>query len=79
MLKAFQVPLENVVAAFIKKGIGTLAVPAIETLEMYGRQAGDEFPAWSREVSLVSQAKLKTNESVFLSFHQFDQVCARPL
>lgn len=58
MLEAAQVPPENIMAAFVQKGMESLAVSAIKTLRIfriYGRQKGDEFPAWSREVFLEKQ------------------------
>lgn len=37
---------------YIYKGISNLDIPTIQGLTVYGRNSGDEFPAWTREFSL---------------------------
>lgn len=58
MLESAQVPNQQALVAFIRKGITGLGAIAIETVKVYGRQTGEEFPGWSQEIDLGIQARL---------------------
>ena len=47
-------PEPETAAAAIAQTFSELALPHLETVEVYGWQTGDEFPSWQRVVSLES-------------------------
>lgn len=53
MLESTQVPEQQVLVPFIRKGITSLGTKLIERVKVYGRQTGDEFPAWNTEFEIV--------------------------
>jgi Zn-dependent protease with chaperone function len=55
MLEAAQPPDQKALVPVIRKGITNLGVPSIEILKIYGKQAGEQVPAWSQEFEIVSQ------------------------
>jgi hypothetical protein len=55
MLESAQVPNQQALVEFIRKGITSLGAASIERVMVYGRQAGEEFPAWSQEFELGEQ------------------------
>ncbi len=55
MLESAQVPNQQALVAFISKGLTGLGVASIERVKIYGRQAGEEFPAWNRDFELAGQ------------------------
>lgn len=61
MLEAAQPPDQKALVPVIRKGITNLGVPSIEILKIYGKQAGEQVPAWSQEFELVGQ-KLETQQ-----------------
>ncbi|WP_292731597.1 DUF4429 domain-containing protein [Nostoc sp. JL31] len=56
MLESAQVPNQQALVAFIRKGITGLGAASIERVKVYGRQIGEEFPAWNQEFELVVHA-----------------------
>jgi uncharacterized membrane protein YuzA (DUF378 family) len=52
MLEAQTVPPQSNMVNYIQSGIGKLAIAEIGTLQIFGRQTGDEVPAWSQTVTL---------------------------
>jgi len=57
MLEAAQPPDQKALVPVIRKGITNLGVPSIEILKIYGKQAGEQVPAWSQEFELVASIK----------------------
>lgn len=55
MLESAQVPNQQALVAFIRKGITSLGTESIQKVKVYGRQKGEDFPAWSEEFELVVQ------------------------
>ncbi len=53
MLESTQVPDQQALVSFICKGIKSLGAESIKTVKVYGRQTGEEFPAWSKQVQLL--------------------------
>jgi hypothetical protein len=53
MLESVQVPNQQALVAFVRKGITSLGAESIEKVKVYGRQKGEDFPAWSEEFELV--------------------------
>ncbi|WP_242063437.1 hypothetical protein [Nostoc sp. FACHB-892] len=55
MLESAQVPNQQALVAFLRKGITGLGTASIERVKIYGRQTGEEFSAWNQEFELVVQ------------------------
>ncbi|MEH2044793.1 hypothetical protein [Nostoc sp.] len=60
MLESAEVPNQQILVAFIRKGLTALEAASIEIVRVYGQQTDKEFPAWSQEFDLgVAQAELE--------------------
>ncbi|MDM9584122.1 MULTISPECIES: hypothetical protein [unclassified Nostoc] len=51
-LESAQVPNQQILVAFIRKGLTALGAASIERVKVYGQQTYKEFPAWSKEFDL---------------------------
>ncbi|MEH1904684.1 MAG: DUF4429 domain-containing protein [Nostoc sp.] len=73
MLESAQVPNQQALVAFVRKGIVGLGAASIERVKIYGRQTGEEFPAWNQEFELVVHASSTPSpintDSTFSSDH----------
>ena len=73
MLESAQVPNQQALVAFVRKGIVGLGAASIERVKIYGRQTGEEFPAWNQEFELVVHASSTPSpintDSTFSSEH----------
>jgi hypothetical protein len=58
MLESVQVPNQQAFVEFIYEGITSLGAESIKSVKIYGRQAGEEFPAWSQKLDLESPPSL---------------------
>lgn len=58
LLEAVQIPQQQAMVSFIRNGLIKLEVESIETVKVYGRQTGEESPAWSQKFELVSQPEI---------------------
>ncbi|MCC5627106.1 hypothetical protein [Nostoc sphaeroides] len=59
ILESTQVLNQQILVAFIRKGLTALGSASIEIVKVYGKQTGQEFPAWSREFNLgIAEAEL---------------------
>ncbi|MEH1865109.1 MAG: hypothetical protein V7K69_08870 [Nostoc sp.] len=67
MLESAQVPNQQALVAFIRKGITGLGAASIERVKVYGRQTGEEFPAWNLEFDLLVQASSLFSANEFLN------------
>jgi len=56
MLEAQTVLAQSNMVNYIQGGIGKLAIAEINTLQIFGRQTGDEVPTWSQTVNLHQPA-----------------------
>ncbi|MEH1865108.1 MAG: hypothetical protein V7K69_08865 [Nostoc sp.] len=73
MLESAQVPNQQALVAFIRKDITSLGAASIERAKIYGRQIGEEFPAWSDEFEVELQKKLNSfpiKQSLDSDFYQ---------
>lgn len=52
MLESNGVPNQDSLVGFIRSGVLKLGVSGINTLQIFGRQVGDEVPVWSQTISL---------------------------
>ncbi len=60
MLESAEVPNQQILVAFIRKGLTALGAASIERVKVYGQQTGKEFPAWSKEFDLgMAEADLE--------------------
>ncbi|WP_375515136.1 hypothetical protein [uncultured Nostoc sp.] len=61
ILESAQVPNQQTLVAFVRKGLTALGAASIEIVKVYGQQTGQEFPAWSKEFNLgIAEAELET-------------------
>jgi hypothetical protein len=51
-LESAQVPNQQILVAFIRKGLTALGAASVERVKVYGQQTNKEFPAWSKEFDL---------------------------
>lgn len=56
MLESAEVPDQQALAAFIRKGVTGLGAASIQKVKVYGRQTGEDFPAWSQQFEIITQA-----------------------
>ena len=61
MLESSQVPDEQAMVAFVCKGMTSLGAKSITKLRIYGKQAGEDFPAWVKEFILRKNNEIKVN------------------
>ncbi len=52
MLESAQVPNQQAMIPFVRKGITRLGADLIERVKVYGRQTGEDFPAWIQTFDL---------------------------
>src|SRR5919202_2313436 len=57
MLESAQVPNQQDLVTFIRKGLVSLGAASINQVKVYGRQAGQEIPAWWQDFELKAQVK----------------------
>lgn len=50
LLEAAQVPDQKTLVPFVVKGLRALELPSIDTIQIFGRQTGETFPAWSKTI-----------------------------
>ncbi|MGF1673375.1 MAG: TM2 domain-containing protein [Rivularia sp. (in: cyanobacteria)] len=55
MLESDQVPDQQTLVMFVRKGITNLETAFIEKVKIYGKCLGEEFPAWNHEFELAGQ------------------------
>jgi hypothetical protein len=51
-LESAQVPNQQILVAFIRKGLTGLGAASIESVKIYGQQTGKKFPVWTKEFNL---------------------------
>ncbi|MFB2938065.1 EcsC family protein [Aerosakkonemataceae cyanobacterium BLCC-F154] len=55
LLEAAQVPNQQVLVPLINKWMSNLGAESIKKVKVFGRQAGEEFPAWNEEFEVSAQ------------------------
>jgi hypothetical protein len=65
MLESEQVPNQKALVAAIRKFMTSLGIETIQKVKVYGRQAGEKFPAWDEEFELTAliQSQPSSNTS----------------
>ena len=71
MLESAQVPDQQGLVAFVRKGITGLGTASVERVKVYGRQVGEEFPAWNVDFEVVIQAKASSITSPINTYSSF--------
>ncbi len=70
MLEANEVPNQSRLVEFVSHGIRNLKVAGINRLELFGRQVGDDVPAWSQIVILeLSNSSHSQTQEISSSSH----------
>ncbi|MDZ8259226.1 hypothetical protein [Nostoc sp. ChiQUE01b] len=60
MLESAEVPNQQILVAFIRKGLTALGAASVEIVRVYGQQTDKEFPAWSQEFDLsIAEAEVE--------------------
>ncbi|MEH2375305.1 hypothetical protein [Nostoc sp.] len=60
ILESAEVPNQQILVAFIHKGLTALGAASVEIVKVYGQQTGNQFPAWSQEFDLgIAEAELE--------------------
>jgi hypothetical protein len=65
MLESAQIPNQQALVEFIRKGITSLEATSIQQVKAYGRQAGEDFPAWNQEIEIGTQSNPFSNFSSY--------------
>ncbi len=52
MLESAQVPEQEAVVEFVRKGVTGLEAEPIKAVKVYGRRVGEDFPTWEREFEI---------------------------
>lgn len=60
MLESNQAPNQQELVTFVRKGITNLGVSSIERAKIYGKQIGEEFPAWNVDLEIIGKNKNST-------------------
>src|SRR4028118_188002 len=61
LLESAQTPNQQDIVSFIRKGLTNLAAESITRVKVYGRQLGEESPAWSQAFEMVSELETPSN------------------
>ena len=64
MLESNQVPNQDNLSEFIRNAILKLGIAELNTLQVLGRQVGDQAPAWSQTINLKMPSSPLTNQEV---------------
>lgn len=80
LLESAQVPNQQELTAWFKKGMINLKAPCIHRVKLYGRQAGKKNPAWNKEFELIlpTNLSLPVVNSSTVSTNNATQVLALP-
>jgi len=64
MLESNEVPNQDSLTDFIRAGVLKLDVPGINTLQVFGKQIGDEIPTWSQKINLKTPPELVSQQPI---------------
>ncbi|MEH2410635.1 hypothetical protein [Nostoc sp.] len=76
-IESAEVPNQQILVAFVRKGLTALGAASVEIVKVYGQQTGNEFPAWSQEFDLgIAEAELEVvDNQQFSSNPQILTIC----
>ncbi|MBN3963164.1 hypothetical protein [Nostoc sp. NMS8] len=64
ILESTQVLNQQILVAFIRKGLTALGAASVEIVKVYGQQTGKDFPDWSKEFDLgIEEAEIEAVEN----------------
>ncbi|QLE40649.1 hypothetical protein FD723_09385 [Nostoc sp. C052] len=64
ILESTQVLNQQILVAFIRKGLTALGAASVEIVKVYGQQTGKDFPDWSKEFDLgIEEVEIEAVES----------------
>ncbi|MEH2182066.1 hypothetical protein [Nostoc sp.] len=77
MLESAEVPNQQILVAFIRKGLTALEAASVERVKVYGQQTDKDFPDWSQEFDLgIAQAEIEAiDNEEFSSNPQLLTIC----
>ncbi|MEH2295525.1 hypothetical protein [Nostoc sp.] len=77
IIESAEVPNQQILVAFIRKGLTALGAASVEIVKVYGQQTGKDFPAWSQEFDLgIAEAELEVvDNQQFSSNPQILTIC----
>jgi hypothetical protein len=52
MLEAPNIPDQQIFASYVFRGISSLSIPSVDTLQVYGRAVGEKKPSWTKAFHL---------------------------
>jgi hypothetical protein len=52
MLEAANIPDQQIFASYVFRGISSLSIPSVDTLQVYGRPVGEKKPSWTEAFHL---------------------------
>lgn len=64
ILDADQLPDQEEFTEFLTRGITKLNIDSIESLEIFGRQRGENLPAWSQEILIQKTSQSSTKDNI---------------
>jgi hypothetical protein len=79
LLKSNKVPDQNNSSNFIRNGILKLELSEINTLQVFGRQTGEQVPAWSQTINLKMSLSLIGQQPIENSQNPRIQYSPRPI
>ena len=65
LLDSDEEPNKAILVDFIERGIKNLQIQGISSLQISGRQRGNDSPLWSQMVILISQKEMSKNDKFF--------------
>ena len=72
LLESAQVPNQQALVAFVEQGLTRLGAASIKQVKLYGRQTGEEFPAWSQEFEKHSNGSSHPNNTALPTTNYVD-------
>jgi hypothetical protein len=61
LVESAQLPKQQTLVSFIRKGLIQLEAESIKTVKVYGRQTGEESPAWNETFEMVSEPETSSS------------------
>ena len=58
LLESAQIPDQQDMVSFIRQGLTKLGIESINTVKVYGRQLGEESPAWSQTFEMIPEEEI---------------------
>lgn len=79
ILESDEVPSQDTLVEFIRSGVLKLDVSGVNTLQIFGRQVGDEIPVWNQTIHLKPQSSSINKEPISESQSLRPQITQSPV